>query len=102
MPSVRRMPLLLSTWRTISSGVTSRFGRWIPTAPTAPWTAPSCLNPTADWAGLACANEVAWLLDSLTQVYVHTGDARMRYYLRGLMQRWLALYQPYYRNSIAD
>src|ERR1035441_3346748 len=26
----------------------------------------------------------------------------MRYYLRGLMQRWPALYQPYYRNSVAD
>ena len=51
---------------------------------------------------MACANEVAWVLDSLTQVYVHTGDARMRYYLRGLMQRWPALYQPYYRNSVAD
>jgi hypothetical protein len=59
-------------------------------------------NSGRDWAGLACANEVAWLLDSLTQVYVHTGDPRMRYYLRGLMQRWLALYQPYYRNSVAD
>ena len=59
-------------------------------------------NSGRDWAGLACANEVAWLLDSLTQVYVHTGDARMRYYLRGLLQRWLALYQPYYRNSVAD
>ena len=59
-------------------------------------------NSGRDWAGLACANEVAWLLDSLTQVYVHTGDPRMRYYLRGIMQRWLALYQPYYRNSVAD
>jgi hypothetical protein len=59
-------------------------------------------NSGRDWAGLACANEVAWVLDSLTQVYVHTGDARMRYYLRGLLQRWLALYQPYYRNSVAD
>jgi hypothetical protein len=59
-------------------------------------------NSGRDWAGLACANEVAWLLDSLTQVYVHTGDPRMRYYLRGIMQRWLALYEPYYRNSVAD
>ena len=59
-------------------------------------------NSGRDWAGLACANEVAWMLDSLTQVYVHTGDPRMRYYLRGLLQRWPALYQPYYRNSVAD
>jgi hypothetical protein len=59
-------------------------------------------NSGRDWAGLACANEVAWMLDSLTQVYVHTGDPRMRYYLRGLFQRWPALYEPYYRNSVAD
>ncbi|MDE3066986.1 MAG: hypothetical protein KGJ60_05475 [Verrucomicrobiota bacterium] len=59
-------------------------------------------NSGRDWAGLACANEVAWLLDSLTQVYVHTGDPRLRYYLRGVLQRWPALYQPYYRNAVAD
>ncbi len=59
-------------------------------------------NSGRDWAGLACANEVAWNLDSLTQVYVHTGDQRMRYYLRGILQRWPALYQPTYRNSVAD
>ncbi len=59
-------------------------------------------NSGRDWAGLACANEVAWTLDSLTQVYVHTGDPRMRYYLRGILQRWPALYQPTYRSSIAD
>ncbi|HXP62360.1 MAG TPA: hypothetical protein VN829_17820, partial [Dongiaceae bacterium] len=47
-------------------------------------------------------NEVAWMLDSLTQVYVHTGDPRLRYYLRGALQRWPALYQPNYRNSVAD
>lgn len=59
-------------------------------------------NSGRDWAGLACANEVAWNIDSLTQVYVHTGDPRMRYYLRGLLQRWPALYQPTARNSIAE
>lgn len=58
-------------------------------------------NSGRDWAGLACANEVAWMLDSITQVYVHTGDPRLRYYLRGMLQRWPALYQPYYRSSIA-
>jgi hypothetical protein len=58
-------------------------------------------NSGRDWAGLACANEVAWMLDSIAQVYVHTGDPRLRYYLRGMMQRWPALYQPFYKSSIA-
>ncbi len=59
-------------------------------------------NSGRDWAALACANEVNWNLDSLTQVYVHTGDARMRYYLRGMLQRWPALYRPVYEPSIAQ
>ncbi|HTL17467.1 MAG TPA: hypothetical protein VL793_09530 [Patescibacteria group bacterium] len=58
-------------------------------------------NSGRDWAGLACANEVNWNIDSLTQVYVHTGDERMRYYLRGMLQRWPVLYQPVYQDSIA-
>ena len=58
-------------------------------------------NSGRDWAGLGCANEVFWCIDSLTQVYVHTGDARLRYYLRGILQRWPALYQPNYAASIA-
>ena len=58
-------------------------------------------NSGRDWAGQACANEVFWCIDSLTQVYVHTGDARLRYYLRGILQRWPALYQPNYAASIA-
>jgi hypothetical protein len=59
-------------------------------------------NSGRDWAGLGCANEVNWNIDAMTQVYVHTGDPRMRYYLRGILQRWPALYQPNYENSIAD
>jgi hypothetical protein len=59
-------------------------------------------NSGRDWAGLGCANEVAWNIDALTQVYVHTGDARMRYYLRGILQRWPALYRPNYLDSLAD
>jgi hypothetical protein len=58
-------------------------------------------NSGRDWAGLGCANEVAWNIDALTQVYVHTGDPRMRYYLRGILQRWPALYRPDYADSIA-
>jgi len=58
-------------------------------------------NSGRDWAGLACANEVFWCIDSITQVYVHTGDARLRYYLRGILQRWPALYQPNYAASVA-
>ena len=59
-------------------------------------------NSGRDWAALACANEVNWNIDALTQVYVHTGDARMRYYLRGMLQRWPALYRPIYETSIAQ
>ncbi|HEX3720687.1 MAG TPA: hypothetical protein VH595_22280 [Verrucomicrobiae bacterium] len=59
-------------------------------------------NSGRDWAGLACANETGWLVDAMTQVYVHTGDDRMRYYLRGIMQRWPELYRPLYEKSIAD
>ena len=59
-------------------------------------------NSGRDWAGLGCANELSWNIDSLVQVYVHTGDARMRYYLRGILQRWPELYQPNYKASIAD
>jgi len=58
-------------------------------------------NSGRDWAALACANEVNWNVDALTQVYVHTGDARMRYYLRGMLQRWPALYRNNYQPSIA-
>lgn len=59
-------------------------------------------NSGRDWAGLGCANEVSWVIDSLVQVYVHTGDPRMRYYLRGILQRWPELYQPNYQDSLAD
>jgi len=59
-------------------------------------------NSGRDWAALGCANEVNWCIDSLTQVYVHTGDARMRYYLRGMLQRWPALYRNVYAPAIAQ
>ena len=59
-------------------------------------------NSGRDWAGLGCANEVNWNIDALTQVYVHTGDPRMRYYLRGMLQRWPALYQPNYEDAISN
>ena len=58
-------------------------------------------NSGRDWAGLGCANEVNWTIDAMTQVYVHTGDPRMRYYLRGILQRWPVLYQPNYEASLA-
>ncbi|HWQ91881.1 MAG TPA: hypothetical protein VN673_09435, partial [Clostridia bacterium] len=59
-------------------------------------------NSGRDWAALGCANEVNWNIDALTQVYVHSGDPRMRYYLRGLLQRWPALYRPIYQPSMAQ
>lgn len=59
-------------------------------------------NSGRDWAGLACSNEVAWCIDSMTQVYVNTGDPRLRYYLRGTLQRWPQLYRPQYHPSLAQ
>jgi hypothetical protein len=59
-------------------------------------------NSGRDWAGLGSANEVNWMLDILAQVYVHTGDERMRYYLRGMLQRWPSLYRCDYQPSLAD
>jgi hypothetical protein len=59
-------------------------------------------NSGRDWAGLACANEASWVIDALTQVYVHSGDERMRYYLRGILQRWPQLYRPLHEHSLAD
>ncbi len=59
-------------------------------------------NSGRDWAGLGCANEVDWVIDTLAQVYVQTGDPRMRYYLRGMLQRWPLLYQPTTHDSLAD
>jgi hypothetical protein len=59
-------------------------------------------NSGRDWAALACANEVNWNIDALTQVYVHTGDSRMRYYLRGMLQHWPALYRTVYEPSISQ
>jgi hypothetical protein len=59
-------------------------------------------NSGRDWAGVGCANETSWVVDAMTQVYVHTGDERMRYYLRGILQRWPQLYRPLIENSLAD
>jgi hypothetical protein len=59
-------------------------------------------NSGRDWAGLGCANEVNWNIDAMTQVYVHTGDPRLRYYLRGMLQRWPELYQATYEDSLSD
>lgn len=57
-------------------------------------------NSGRDWAGLGCANEVNWTIDAMTQVYVHTGDPRMRDHLRGILQRWPVLYQPTYKTRL--
>lgn len=59
-------------------------------------------NSGRDWAGLACSNEVAWCIDTITQVYVSTGDPRLRYYLRGALQRWPLLYRPQYHAALAQ
>ncbi|MCX6908679.1 MAG: hypothetical protein NTY01_11625, partial [Verrucomicrobia bacterium] len=59
-------------------------------------------NSGQNWAGAPCANEVAWFLDVLAQVYVHSGDARLGYMLRGALDRWNLLYRDMERPSLAD
>lgn len=80
----------------------------------AAWTADSDLTDNSDptflmepnsgqnWAGAPCANEVAWFLDALVQVYVHSGDARLGYMLRGALDRWNRLYRDTEKPSLAD
>lgn len=50
-------------------------------------------NSGENWAGAPCGNETAWVLDTLAQVYVHTGDARLGYMVRGALDRGHRLYQ---------
>jgi len=57
-------------------------------------------NSGRDWASVGCANEMSWVLDAMIQVYVHTGDERLRYYLRGMLQRWPSLYRDSYESSL--
>jgi hypothetical protein len=59
-------------------------------------------NSGQNWAGAPCANEVAWFLDTLAQVYVHSGDARLGYMLRGALDRWNLLYRDAEKPSLAD
>jgi hypothetical protein len=59
-------------------------------------------NSGQSWAGAPCSNEVAWFLDVLAQVYVHTGDARLGYMLRGALDRWNQLYRDAEKSSLAD
>ncbi len=57
-------------------------------------------NSGRDWASVGCANEMSWVLDAIIQVYVHTGDERLRYYLRGMLQRWHSLYRDSYEHAL--
>ena len=59
-------------------------------------------NSGQNWAGAPCSNEVAWFLDVLAQVYVHSGDARLGYMLRGALDRWNLLYRDTEKLSLAD
>jgi hypothetical protein len=59
-------------------------------------------NSGQSWAGAPCSNEVAWFLDALAQVYVHTGDARLGYMWRGALDRWNLLYRDAEKPSLAD
>ncbi len=59
-------------------------------------------NSGRDWAGAACANEVHWVLDTMTMAYVNTGDPIMEYYLRGALERWPRLYKDEYHATLAE
>jgi len=50
-------------------------------------------NSGRDWAALACANEVQWVLNEITEIYVHTGDKKLNYYMKGNLERWYLLYR---------
>lgn len=57
-------------------------------------------NSGRDWTGEPCSNEVAWVIDSITQVYVNTGDKFLNYILKGALERWYLLYRDLYKESI--
>jgi len=59
-------------------------------------------NSGRNWTGSACANEVHWVIDTMTEVYVNTGDPILNYYLRGILQRWYQLYRDEIYDSLAD
>ena len=59
-------------------------------------------NSGRDWTGAACCNEVCWNLDTLAQTAVHTGDPILMWALQGALNRWPALYQDRYKDSLAD
>ncbi|MCX7827178.1 MAG: hypothetical protein N2689_16735, partial [Verrucomicrobiae bacterium] len=59
-------------------------------------------NSGANWAGAPCANEVAWFLDVLAQVYVHSGDAKLGYMLRGALDRSHLLYRDEEKPALED
>ena len=59
-------------------------------------------NSGRDWTATACANEVHWNLDTLTQVYVNSGDPILNYYLRGALEHWHLLYQDLPAERVAD
>lgn len=59
-------------------------------------------NSGRDWAALACANEMYQIIDSICQVYVHTGDKKLNYYLKGILERWYLLYRDEYHKTIKE
>ncbi|MFQ6097311.1 MAG: hypothetical protein ACE5O2_06235, partial [Armatimonadota bacterium] len=59
-------------------------------------------NSGRDWTGAACANEVHWVITTMTQVYVNVGDPILEHYLRGILQRWYQLYKDLYHPTLAE
>lgn len=50
-------------------------------------------NSGKDWTGSVDANEMSEEIDAMALVYANSGDARLKYCLRGILERYYQLYQ---------
>lgn len=57
-----------------------------------------------DWTGSVNANEMSGTIDTMALVYANSGDARLKYCLRGILERYYQLYrnQTLPVNAIPD
>jgi len=52
------------------------------------------------WTGAACANECCSIPTEMIDLYVATGDPLLKYFIRGMLERWSLLYQDILYPSI--
>lgn len=57
-----------------------------------------------DWTGSVTAYENSMMIDAMALVYTNSGDARLKYYVRGILERYYQLYkdQTLPVNAISD